>query len=125
MAAKRKATKTKYTKKELKEFKKVIDAKLVLAREQLEFYMVSLAETADSGDSKVKGLDDGVSTMESQRLNTLAGRQKKHIAHLENALLRIQNGVYGVCRETGRLITRERLLAVPHATLSIHAKQAK
>ena len=68
---------------------------------------------------------DGLSTVESERLTTLAGRQRKLISHLENALIRIKNKVYGVCRESGVLISKERLMAVPHATLSIAAKQTK
>jgi len=117
--------KTRYTKKELSEFRKVIDQKLEEAKEQLDFYMSQLSDMADNPDSKVKGLDDGTGTVETERLNTLALRTKKHIQHLENAKLRIQNKVYGICRVTGKLISRDRLLAVPHATLSIEAKQKR
>lgn len=118
-----KKEKTRYNKTELKQFQKLIDGKLEEAKKQLEFYLSSLSDNADI--SKVKGLDDGTGSAENERLTNLASRQRKYIQHLENALLRIQNGVYGVCRETGKLISAERLKAVPHATLSIDAKQSK
>ena len=117
------ADKTRYSDEELEEFRVLIQAKLDAAAKQLSFYKEQLAEMADSADAKIKGLDDGIGTAENERLTTLAARQRKHIQHLENALIRIQNKVYGVCRETGKLIAKERLKAVPHATLSIEAKQ--
>lgn len=117
--------KTRYSDAELKEFKEIIDAKLENARKQLDFYLQQLGEMADNQDNKIKGLDDGLSTFESERLTTMASRQKKHIQHLENALIRIENKIFGVCRVSGNLISKERLKAVPHATLSIDAKQKK
>ncbi|MDV7402911.1 TraR/DksA C4-type zinc finger protein, partial [Arthrospira platensis SPKY1] len=81
------------------------------------------AEVADNPDHKVKALDDGIGTAENERLSDMAGRQRKLIQHLENALVRIKNKTYGICRQTGELIAKERLRAVPHATLSIEAKQ--
>ena len=120
-----KQEKTRYSEEELTFFEQLIDDKLASARKQLDFYMEQLQEMANDPDSKVKGLDDGMSTLESERLTTLAGRQKKLIQHLENAKIRIKNKVYGVCRETGKLISKERLMAVPHATLSIEAKQGQ
>ena len=115
--------KTRYSDSELKVFDQVIDEKLSKAREQLSFYMEQIQELSDNDDSKLKGLDDGMSSVETERLYTMAARQKKLIQHLDNAKLRIQNKVYGVCRITGKLISKERLMAVPHATLSIEAKQ--
>ena len=115
--------KTRYNDEELSMFEQIIDDKLTAAREQLEFYMNQLQELADNPDSKIKGLDDGISTLENERITTLAGRQRKLIQHLENAKIRIKNKIYGVCRVTGKLISKERLMAVPHATLSIEAKQ--
>lgn len=115
--------KTRYSDEELEEFKLLIEAKLKKAKEQLQFYLKQLEEMADNPDTKIKGLDDGIGTAENERLTSMAARQKKHIQHLENALIRIQNKVYGVCRVTGKLISKERLRAVPHATLSIEAKQ--
>jgi RNA polymerase-binding protein DksA len=116
---------TRYSDAELEVFENLIVAKLESAQGQLEFYMTQLKEMAQNPDTKVKGLDDGLSTVESERLTTLAGRQRKLISHLDNALIRIKNKIYGVCRETGVLISKERLMAVPHATLSIAAKQTK
>ncbi|MEL6635273.1 MAG: TraR/DksA C4-type zinc finger protein [Bacteroidota bacterium] len=120
-----KAEKTRYSDLELEEFKQIIDKKLKESREQLNFYMNQLADRADNPDSKIKGLDDGIGTAENERITTMAARLKKHVQHLENANIRIRNKVYGVCRETGKLIAKERLRAVPHATLSIAAKQSK
>ncbi|MFK7982570.1 MAG: TraR/DksA family transcriptional regulator [Saprospiraceae bacterium] len=117
--------KTRYSDDELEEFKILIENKLVKAKEQLNFYLTQLGEINENQSTKIKGLDDGNGTVEVERMNTLAARQRKHIHHLENALLRIQNKVYGVCRVTGKLISKGRLKAVPHATLSIHAKQAR
>ena len=115
--------KTRYSDEELKEFKALIEKKLEEGNKQLEFYMSQINAQGKDADSKVRGLDDGIGTRENEQLSQLASRQKKYIQHLENALLRIQNKVYGICRETGVLISKERLKAVPHATLSIHAKQ--
>ncbi len=117
--------KTRYSEEELEEFKQLIEQKLTKAQEQLNFYMNQLGEMSENQESKIKGLDDGIGTAEVERMNTLAARQRKHIRHLENALLRIQNKAYGICRVSGKLISKERLKAVPHATLSIHAKQNK
>ena len=115
--------KTRYSDAELAEFKLLIEAKLAKAEEQRDFYLDQLVDRADDADNKVRGLDDGTGTAELERLTTLAARQKKHVQHLKNALLRIENKVYGICRETGKLISKERLRAVPHATLSIDAKR--
>lgn len=117
--------KTRYNDKELSEFQKIINAKLEEAKKQLEFYKNQLSEMADNPDAKVKGLDDGIGTAENERLSTMALRMRKHIQHLENAKLRIQNNVYGICRATGKLIAKERLIAVPHATLSMEAKKKR
>lgn len=120
-----KAEKTRYSDEELEEFRQIIEKKLARAKGQYEFYLSQLSEMADNSDAKIKGLDDGIGTAENERLSGLAGRQQKLIQHLENALIRIQNKVYGVCRITGQLISKERLKAVPHATLSIEAKQQR
>lgn len=117
--------KTRYTDKELKEFEKIIDAKLEEGRKQYGFYLDQLKELAESPESKIKGLDDGISTTETERITSMASRIKSHVQHLENAKIRIQNKVYGICRESGELISKERLKAVPHATLSITAKQTR
>jgi RNA polymerase-binding transcription factor DksA len=125
MATKKKVEKTRYTDKELAEFDEIIVKKLAIANEQLDYYKTQLSELAENPDAKIKGLDDGLTTMESERIMQMAARQKKLIQHLENARIRIQNKVYGVCRESGKLISKERLKAVPHATLSIEAKQIR
>lgn len=123
--AKKKETKSRYSDKELEEFKTLLNSKLEQAVAQRDFYMKQLADMADNGEGKNKGLEDGNSTTESERLSEMANRQKKHIQHLQNALVRIDNKVYGICRESGKLISKERLKAVPHATLSIEAKQKR
>lgn len=125
VAAAEEPQKSRYSDKELEEFDQLIDQKLIVAREQLEFYLKQLEDMAENPDNKIKGLDDGLSTLESERVSSLASRQQKLIQHLENAKIRIKNKVYGICRETGKLISKERLRAVPHATLSIEAKQAQ
>ena len=117
--------KTRYNNKELSEFQKIIEEKLKEAKKQLNFYKNQLSDMADNPDTKVKGLDDGLSTVENERLSSMALRMQKHIQHLENAKLRIQNKVYGICRVTGKLIAKERLVAVPHATLSMEAKEKR
>lgn len=115
--------KTRYSDEELKEFGMLIDEKLTKAKEQLNFYLTQLEELADNPDTKIKGLDDGIGSIESDRITAMASRQQNLIQHLENAKIRIKNKVYGICRGTGKLISKERLRAVPHATLSIEAKQ--
>lgn len=114
---------TRYSDAELAEFREIITEKLSQAHEQLKFYLKQMAELADNEDAKVKNLDDAVGSSEREYISTLAVRQRSHVQHLENALLRIENKVYGVCRATGKLISKERLLAVPHATLSVDAKR--
>lgn len=116
-------TQTRYSDVELAEFKAIIDAKLTEARRQLQFYLDQMSEQTNSEDGKPRGLDDGSSTMANEEMQRLAARQQQLIQHLENALLRIRNKVYGICRQTGELISAERLRIVPHTTLSIHAKQ--
>lgn len=120
---KTKDIKTRYSDDELEEFRNLINSKLTKAKKELDYYLRQLSDMADNEDAKVKGLDDGSGTAENERLTTMAARQQKLIQHLENALIRIENNVYGVCRVTGKLIPKERLRAVPHATLSIEAKQ--
>ena len=115
--------KTRYSDKELKEFEAIINEKLEKAEEELAYYLRQIKELAENDGTKIKGLDDGVGTIESTRLQQMASRQTKLIQHLNNAKFRISNKVYGICRETGKLISKARLKAVPHATLSIEAKQ--
>jgi len=118
-------SKTRYSDNELAEFEAVIDANLAKAREQMDFYRAQIDDIRTSDDAKPKNLDDAVVSTETERLYVMANRQAKLLKHLENAKLRVTNKVYGVCRETGNLISKERLMAVPHATLSIAAKQGR
>ncbi len=117
--------KTRYTDEELKEFEGLILEKLKKANDELNTLKSSLTRnTDDTGDtfSSVKTLEDGADTAEKEQLSQLAGRQQKFINNLENALVRIKNGTYGICVDTGKLISKERLMAVPHTTQSIDAK---
>ena len=121
-----KKQKTKYTAKELKEFEKLIFDKIKDAQGELDFIKESLLRKnlsgTDSTQGALKTLEDGADTMEKESLSQLAGRQQKFIHNLEKALIRIKNGTYGICKDTGILIDKKRLRAVPHATQSIEAK---
>jgi RNA polymerase-binding protein DksA len=101
--------------------------KLTKAKEELEFLQESILNpNANGTDDTIQAnklLDDNSSSAEKENLSRLADRQRKFISALEMALVRIENKTYGICRETGKLISKERLKAVPHATLSIEAKQ--
>lgn len=118
--------KTRYSDAELQEFKEIILEKLQIAREELAALTQSLSNPNANGTDDTAGtyktLEDGSATLEKEQINQLASRQKKFIENLEAALVRIENKTYGVCRETGKLIQKERLRAVPHATLSMEAK---
>ncbi|EOR92659.1 MULTISPECIES: TraR/DksA family transcriptional regulator [Arcticibacter] len=118
--------KTKYSDSELKEFKDIILDKLRMAKEELGSLTQSLSSPNTNGTDDTAGtyktLEDGSATLEKEQINQLAARQKKFIENLEAAMVRIENKTYGVCRETGKLIPKERLRAVPHATLSMEAK---
>jgi len=114
---------TRYSDAELEEFQAIITQKLDAAREQLNFYLLRLAERTNSEEGRVRGLDDGTTAMANEDTHNLANRQRKLVQHLENALLRIENKVYGICRLSGKLISKERLKIVPHTTLSIRAKE--
>jgi RNA polymerase-binding transcription factor len=118
--------KTRYNETELLEFKTLIQGKIKSAREELLDLTSSIsnpnANGTDDTASSHNTLEDGSATLEKESINQLASRQKKFIDQLEAALVRIENHTYGICRETGKLIQRERLLAVPHTTLSMAAK---
>ncbi|MGK0387519.1 MAG: DnaK suppressor protein [Maribacter sp.] len=120
-----KTNKTRYSDAELDEFKVLINEKLDRAQRELQYFSDQLVSSSDNAESKSKGLDDGIGTAENNNLATLAARQQKYLQHLENAIIRIDNKIYGVCRTTGKLISKERLRAVPHATLSMEAKMAR
>lgn len=118
--------KTRYSDAELLEFKELILEKMQIAREELTALTRSLSSPNANGTDDTAGtyktLEDGSATLEKEQINQLAARQKKFIENLEAALVRVENKTYGVCRETGKLIPKERLRAVPHATLSMEAK---
>ncbi len=118
---------TKYTEKELKEFKELIEMKLELAQEDLSQLRSSMSHKDDNTTEDTaptfKMMEDGSETMSREETASLAARQEKFIQNLQNALLRIKNKTYGICRVTGKLIPKERLRLVPHATLSMEAKQ--
>ena len=118
--------KTRYSDAELQEFKELILDKLRIAKEELNSLASSLSTPNANGTDDTAGtyktLEDGSATLEKESINQLAARQKKFIEQLEAALVRIENKTYGVCRETGKLIQKERLRAVPHTTLSMEAK---
>jgi RNA polymerase-binding transcription factor DksA len=119
--------KTRYSEEELQEFQVLINRKLEKAREEYKILKETLNRNNDEGTDATSGgntkvLEDGAETAEKENLSQLAARQQKYITNLENALVRIKNGTYGICSVTGKLISKERLIAVPHTTQSIEAK---
>ena len=115
-----------YSDADLKEFKALIEEKIVKAKEDLDLiksaYMNDLNNGTDDTSPTFKAFEEGSETMSKEANTQLALRQEKFIRDLKNALVRIENKTYGVCRVTGKLISKERLRLVPHATLSIEAK---
>lgn len=116
-----------YNDEELEEFKGIINKKLDEARKDYDLLKQTLANTDNNGTDDTspsfKMIEDGSETLSREETAQLASRQEKFIKHLEDALLRIRNKTYGICRVTGKLISKDRLRLVPHATLSIEAKQ--
>ena len=112
--------------KDLVEFKELINQKLSVAREEFANLINQMQNpgmnAGDDSDNSYKTLEDGSSTAEKEYVSNLASRQKKFIENLEMALIRVENKTYGICRVTGKLISKERLRAVPHTTLSMEAK---
>lgn len=123
------ATKTRYNDEELEEFRVIINEKLKLARRDYEAMMCTLmnADGNDVDDTSptYKVLEEGSATQSKEELIQLANRQQKFITGLEAALIRIANKTYGIDRITGELIPKQRLMAVPHATLSVESKNAR
>ncbi len=115
-----------YSDAELQEFKELILSKMKIAKEELAVLSQSLSHESDNGTDDTSGsyqtLEDGSATLEKEQLNQLAARQRKFIDNLDAALVRIENKTYGICKETGKLIPKERLKIVPHTTLSMEAK---
>ena len=119
-------TKTRDTDKELERFKKLIMQKIDQAKQDLDLLKSAYMNDSDNGTDDTsptfKAFEEGSETMSKEANTQLALRQEKFIRDLKNALIRIENKTYGVCRVTGKLITKKRLMVVPHATLSIEAK---
>jgi len=117
---------TRYSDSDLAEFEALILEKLGVAKENLQELQRALSHEGDNSTDDTsptfKMMEDGSETMSREETAQLAARQQKFIMNLENALLRIKNKTYGVCRVTGKLIPKERLRLVPHATMSIEAK---
>jgi DnaK suppressor protein len=122
-----KIEKTRYSDVELEEFRAIINEKLEKAKTDYDLLKATImnADGNDVTDTSptFKVLEEGAATLSKEEAGRLAQRQMKFIQSLQAALIRIENKTYGICRETGKLIPRERLRAVPHATLSIEAKQ--
>ena len=118
--------KSRYTDKELERFKKLIVKKIDQAKQDLDLlksaYMNDSNNGTDDTSPTFKAFEEGSETMSKEANTQLALRQEKFIRDLKNALIRIENKTYGVCRITGKLIKKKRLMIVPHATLSIEAK---
>ncbi|MBX7109998.1 MAG: TraR/DksA family transcriptional regulator [Chitinophagales bacterium] len=117
---------TRYSDDELEEFRLLILDKLDAAKKELKYLQDQINRKDDNGtddtENKFASADDGSSSMEREYLNQMAARQIMYLDHLDKALVRIQNKTYGICRVTGKLIEKERLKSVPHATLSMEAK---
>lgn len=123
---KKNQAKEQYSEKELAKFRAIIEEKMVRAEKQLELYESAYRNGSFNGTDDTaptfKSFDEGSKTMSRETNTQFAFRQEKFIRDLKAALIRIENGTYGICRETGKLINKERLKLVPHATLSIEAK---
>ncbi len=123
------AEKTRYSDQELDEFRQLINEKLAIAQRDYDALKASLMNidnnSTDDTSPTYKILEEGANTLSKEETTRLAQRQMKFIQSLQAALVRIENKTYGICRETGKLIPKERLRAVPHATLCIEAKQKK
>ena len=118
-----------YSDAELAEFRALINEKLASARQDYEQLRASITRSADNDTEDTsptfKVLEEGAMTLSKEEVERLAAHQLKFIKNLENALIRIEHKTYGVCKTTGKLIPRERLLRVPHATECIEAKEAR
>lgn len=121
--------KTRYTDSELEEFRQIITEKIEKAEKDLELIKSAYTNDANNGTDDTsptfKGFEEGSETLSKEENAQLALRQEKFIFNLRNALKRIDNKTYGICRVTAKLIQKERLKLVPHATLSIEAKRAQ
>ena len=112
-----------YSDEELEEFRTLINDKIAKAQREYDNYRAVVAGAEPETSATLKTLEDGAFTRDREEAARLAERQRKFIEHLRAALVRIDNKTYGICRVTGKLIPKERLRAVPHATLSVDAKE--
>lgn len=123
---KKESIKTRYSDEELEEFKEIILTKLGKAKEDLalltEAYTNNSEHDTNDTSPTFKVLEEGQQVLSKEENSRMAARQQRFITNLENAMIRIENKSYGICRSSGKLISKERLRAVPHATLSIDAK---
>ena len=121
--------KVRYSDAELQEFKELILQKLETAKQDYEELRAAITHSSSNGvedtSPTFKVLEEGASSLSKEESGQLAQRQYKFIQNLEAALVRIENKTYGICRETGKLIPKERLMLVPHATLSVEAKNKR
>ncbi len=113
--------KSRYSDEELQEFKQIILEKMEMARENYDLLMSRIMK--NESDTGFNVLEEGASTLEKEEASQRAARQLDFIKKLQGALVRIENKTYGVCRVTGKLIPKERLMAVPHTTLSVEGKE--
>jgi RNA polymerase-binding transcription factor DksA len=123
------APKTRYSDEELEEFREIINAKLAQSEADLKAIIENFTNDHNNGTDDTsptfKAFEEGSETMSKEANAQLAARQEKFIRDLKNAIIRIENKTYGICRVTGKLISKERLRLVPHATLSIEAKMQR
>jgi len=122
----KKSVSKRYSDKDLAQFKKIIVKKIESAEHDLKILRDSYSNASSNGTddtySSFKSFEEGSETLSKESNTLLAARQEKFIRDLKNALIRVENKTFGICRETGKLISKERLVLVPHATLSIEAK---
>lgn len=120
-------TTVRYSDEELRQFKELIDEKLVKAHQEIAFTREQMIEMNENSSNQQSGdwTDESTNHTEMEMLNNLLARQQQFIRNLENALLRIQNKTYGICTITGQLIDKNRLRLVPHATKSVEAKNSR
>ena len=118
--------KTRYSDEELMEFREIIQKKLQKAQAELDYLQESIKSPGENATddtfSASKLMEDNSISTEKEQMSQLAERQRKFVKNLEDAMVRIENKTYGICKETGKLISKERLRAVPHTTMSIEAK---
>jgi RNA polymerase-binding transcription factor DksA len=120
-------SRTRYPDSELEEFRVLITDKMTKSKEELHYIQEQITKSSENStadtENRFGGMEDGAGTLEREYLNQMATRLGTFISHMEKALMRIDNKTYGICRVTGKLISKDRLRAVPHATLSLEAKE--